>query len=269
MSEEGQKVTDKGEADSVPGELISAGTIGFQDISSAMAAGWRDFRRATVVSVAYALLAFIPGLLLLAAVGHFGISPMAPPFAGGFLLVGPAMLAGFFHIARTLEQGGKPGLADPYAAFFRAPPAIWLVAVFCLFMFLIWITDAGVIYGFLIGGQHLPYELPWLLRPSPEVMTFLGWGSLMGAVLAFIVYAVAAFSVPLLFERRAALVSAVNTSVRAVFKSFLPCLAWALLLGTAIIGSIVLLPLLLVVLPVMAYAGFFLYRSVLPPSDTA
>jgi len=42
-------------------------------------------------SMAFASLFALIGLVVLAAVGEFGISPMALPFAGGFMLVGPAV----------------------------------------------------------------------------------------------------------------------------------------------------------------------------------
>jgi uncharacterized membrane protein len=243
---------------------LSPQRIGYRDIVAALGSGWRTFRQAPAASIGYASVAALIGLVLLTASGYFGISPMALPLAGGFLLVGPAVLAGFFRIARILEQGGRPGLADPFIGLFRAPAGVWLMATFCLFMFLIWITDAGVVYAFLIGAKQLPQALPWLVRPSSEVLAFWGWSSLMGSVLAFIVFTVTAFSVPLLLERRANLVTAVHASVRAVFKSFLPCLAWALFLGIAVIGAVVLLPLLPVVLPLFAYAGLALHRSIFP-----
>jgi uncharacterized membrane protein len=81
---------------------------------------------------------------------------------------------------------------------------------------------------------------------------------------AFIILAVSAFSVPLLHERRVNLVQAINASFRAVFANFLPCIAWGLELTGATVLSIVLLPLFTVVLPVLAYASFDLYRKVFP-----
>lgn len=216
------------------------------------------------VSMAFASLFALIGLVLLTAVGKFGISPMALPFAGGFMLVGPALLTGFFQLAEICADGRKPHLVDAFAAFTRAPVALWLIAGLCAFLFLIWITDAGVLYSFMIGGEHLPYELPWLISLQRHVVAFEFWGALMGSVLAYIILAISAFSVPLLHERRANMVQAVNTSVRAVLGNFLTGIAWGLVLTSATLLSILLLPLLTVVLPVLAYASFALYHKVLP-----
>lgn len=237
--------------------------LSLADIGRAIRNG-RALRRALPgVSLAYAAVFTLFGLVLLIAIAAFGLSPMALPFAGGFMLIGPVLLTGYFEIARLQEQGVSPSLGDAFAAFRRAPTALWMLAVVCAFLFLIWITDAGILYSFTMGGIPVSYDIAWLR----ELVAFELWGSLMGSVLAYMIFAVSAFSVPLLYEDRCGLVKAVNTSVRTVLGNFLVCLCWGLVLGTVIMASILLLPLLLVTLPVMSYASFFLYRSTFPPQQ--
>jgi uncharacterized membrane protein len=68
---------------------------------------------------------------------------------------------------------------------------------------------------------------------------------------------------------RIGMVQAIHVSVRAVFGSFSASIAWgAVLTGTTLL-SILVLPLLLVTLPVLAYASFALYRFVVPPAVDA
>jgi len=244
--------------------ILNAEKITLADIGAVLRRGVHEYRQLILPSSVYALAPALIGLILLAVVGSYGVSPMSLPFAGGFMLAAPAMLTGFFQMSLSLEKGESPGVADPFLASIRAPAGVWMVAVFCAFMFAIWITDAGVLYAFLIGGVELPYALPWLVPPKDEVFTFWLWGSLMGSVLAFIIFAVSAFSVPLLFERRANLVDAVMASVKAVFRNFIPCLSWGLLISLAVIAAIIVLPALVVVLPILAYASFALYRRVFP-----
>ena len=74
-----------------------------------------------------------------------------------------------------------------------------------------------------------------------------------------------AFAVPLLFYRRTHLAGAVSTSVKAVFSSFLPMLAWGVLLSVVMLAAILLfLPLFPVIFPVLAYASRQAYREVFP-----
>jgi uncharacterized membrane protein len=260
-----------GEDQSAPasnGAGLQPRRFGAADIRAALTAGWHRFRALPGPSVAFAALFALIGLALLWGVGHLGLSPMALPFAGGFMLVGPAFLTGFFRLADLSAAGASPRLADALAAFARAPAGLWVVAMVCAFLFLVWITDAAVLYAFTVGGLHLPYELPWLLRWQREVVAFELWAALLGAALAFMILAVSAFSVPLLHDRRAALAPAVGASVRAVFRSLPASLGWGLLLTAVILLSILLLPLLAVALPVLAYASRALYHTVFPPGLT-
>ena len=219
------------------------------------------------MSLAYAAVFTLVGLVLLSAIGAFGLSPMALPIAGGFMLVGPILLTGYFELARIQEQGGKPRLADAFAAFRKVPAGLWLLAVLCAFLFLIWITDAGILYSLIIGGTDLGLDLTWLRDHGDEVLTYALWGSLMGSVLAYMIFTVSAFSVPLIYEGRTGLVQGVHASARAVLGNFRVCLAWGIVLGTVVVASILLLPALLFTLPVMSYASFALYRRTFP--DTA
>jgi uncharacterized membrane protein len=234
------------------------------DIADSLAIGWRSFLSVPAASIAYAGVFALIGVLLLATVGRLGISPMALPLSGGFLLVGPALLTGFFRLAAIAADSDQPRILDAFAAFVQAPAGLWLVALVCSFLFLIWITDAAVLYAMMIGGEHLPYELPWLIRLQRHVVAFELWGSLVGSVLALIIFAISAFSVPLLHEGRAPVVRAITASVRAVFGNFLVSIAWALVLAAGTFLAILLLPFFVAVFPVLAYASFALYRKVFP-----
>lgn len=242
--------------------------FGPSDIRRALGVGFATFRAIPGPSIGFASLFAVIGLTLLAAIGRSGFSPMAIPLAGGFLLIGPALLVGFFRIAVIAADGGRPRLSDAFLAFMRAPASLWLVASICFFLFLIWITDAAVLYAMMIGDENLPYELPWMIRLQRNVIAFELWCSLMGSVLAVILFSISAFSVPLLYEGRASLVQAMTASVRAVIGSVITSLAWGILLVGAILFSILIFPLFMVVFPVLAYASFALYRNVFPLSDT-
>jgi len=128
------------------------------DIQAALAAGLDVFRAVPGVSMAFAALFTLTGLALLAALGNFGLSPLALPFAGGFMLVGPVVLAGFFRLSERHRAGHPARLGDAFRAFAGLPAGLWMLILICGFLFLIWITDAGVLYSFMIGGDHLTYE---------------------------------------------------------------------------------------------------------------
>lgn len=231
--------------------------IAVATVFTAVAGGWAAFRERPASAVAFAAVFAVIGLGIFGALAYFGLSAMMLPFAGGFLLVGPAVLAGFFGLRRAGAAGRRPGFADVLAGFRQAPRGLWVLAGVCTLLLLIWLTDAATVYSFMIGGTT---------PDAGQVARFHAWTSLMGAVLAFIVFNITAFAVPLLFDGRAQLVGAVTASVRGVFTNPGPMLVWAVLLAGAIIATILFPPLLLVSLPCLAFASDLLYLQVFPPA---
>lgn len=245
-------------------ETLVPARLTFADIRFALGTGLAMLHSLPGVSVYYAGIFATLGLILLSATGAVGLSPMALPLAGGFMLVGPILLTGYFDLVRLYEEGRQPDLGDAFRAFSHAPRELWMLAALCAFLFLIWITDAGILYSFMVGGADLTYDLAWLPQQGGDVLAFGLWGALVGSVLAFIIFTVSAFSVPLIYERRAGLVQGVSASTRAVLGNFLVCLTWGITLSSVILVSIVVMPLLLLTLPVLSYASFALYRRAFP-----
>ena len=157
----------------------------------------------------------------------------------------------------TMMKGGTPatkglkvGIAELGAAPADQPK------------FMIFVTDAAILYAYMIGGA--PVWLADLMPAAMNVVKFVKWAGVSGFVVAFLLFGISAFSVPLLCERRIGLVGAVVTSVRVVFGNFTVAIFWAFFLSTATIASVLLLPLLPLTLPWLAYASRALYRQVLP-----
>lgn len=236
---------------------------GISSLRQALAEGWAMANATRGVSIAYAAVFTLAGLAIVGTLLALGLTPFVVAAAGAFMLVGPSILAGFFGIARSHEAGERPGFGSVAGGFAAAAPAVWVLALVCALLFMIFVTDAAILYSYMVGVT--PVWLTDLVPATANVMKFLRWGAVSGLVIAFLLFCVSAFSVPLLCERRAGLVDAVTASVRVVFGSFLPSMLWAALISGLIIGSILLLPLLPMTLPWLAYASRALYRQVLPP----
>jgi uncharacterized membrane protein len=231
-------------------------------IRRALAEGWHIASGTRAVSIAYALLFVLGGAAIMGSLLARGHAPFVVAAAGAFMLVGPAILAGFFGIARAYEAGGQVTTAAVAAGFASAAGALWALALVCGLLFMIFVTDAAILYAYMVGGT--PVWLADLLPASAGVVNFVKWAAVSGFVVALLLFAISAFAVPLLCERRAGLVDAVVTSVRAVIGNVVPALAWAFLISAAIIASVLFLPLLPLTLPWLAYASRALYREVLP-----
>lgn len=229
-------------------------------LAESLAEGWQMTRATLRPSVGYSLVFTFIGLLGLVLLNAFGFLPFMLAMAGSFMIFGPVMLAGFYGIARAREAGEAPGFGAILDGFRQAAPSFWVLALVCLLLFLIFVTDAAILYSYMVGDLPLSFES--ILENGPKALRFLFWAKVSGAFIAGMVYVVTAFSVPLLCERKAELVPAVVTSIRATFGNAVAALAWALLLGSLGIAASIFLPALPLVLPWLAYSGRALARRV-------
>lgn len=233
-------------------------------VARALRQGRATARSAGATSLAYAGVFAVFGAFIIGGLLKGGMTPFVLAAAGAFMLVGPITLAGFFGLARAVEAGRRPGPDDVFNGFHHPPGALWAIAMVCALLFVIFVTDVGILYSYMIGGTPLfPADM---LAPPATATRFLFWASISGIVVAFLIFTISAFSVPLLCERRTHLVNAVVTSVRLVFHNFTTAMIWAIFLSLATITSIILLPLFPFVMPALAYASHALYREALPLS---
>ena len=89
---------------------------------------------------------------------------------------------------------------------------------------------------------------------------------MIGALLAALVFAMSAISVPMLVDRKTDVATAIATSFRAVRLNLAAMTLWAaLLVALMVIGFATLLLGMIVVLPWAAHASWHAYRDLMQP----
>ena len=237
-------------------------TILLPDLVQALQEGYRTTRATLRISVGYTLLFVVAGTLICGGLAVNGLSPFIIAAAGAFMLSGPIILAGFFGITQAYENQQIASFSAIKAGFFRADPTLWILVLICGLLFMIFVTDAAILYAYIVG--RTPVWPTHLLEPDSATMRFYQATLISGGVIALMLFCVSAFSVPLLCEKRTNLVNAVVISVKTVFSNFALTLSWAILVSSIIIASVLLLPLLTITLPWLAHASWALYRKALP-----
>jgi uncharacterized membrane protein len=238
------------------------GSLTIDSLHRAIKKGWEMFSQTRSLSVTYAMIFAVIGLLIFVGIVRASFAPMIFPLAGGFMLIGPVLLLGFFALADRVALGEECAFSDITNGFARTSREMLVIAFICTLLFIIWITNVATLYGFIVG--RTPSTLLAIISPAENVLTFLFWSSLLGALLALMIFAISAFSVPLLYYRRAGLVKAVALSLTAVFDNLVPSILWAVILSVTIISSIIVFPLFLLTFPVLAFASHTLYRELFP-----
>ena len=230
-----------------------------------LAAGWRDLTRAPALSLGYGAVFSLVSFGITFGLMRSGFHALILPLAAGFMLVGPMLAVGLYEISRRLEAGEAVNLRAVLGNCKVCLPRVgWMGAALMLFLFA-WMQIAALLFMLFFGGEHYPAEPELLfsvLFYTPRGIAFVFVGSAVGAVLAVMVFAISAISVPLLVERDIDIVGAAEISIRVVRDNMRPMLLWAMLIALFTAAGIATFFVgLIVTFPLIGHATWHAYRA--------
>jgi uncharacterized membrane protein len=244
--------------------------VGLADLRAIVAAGIADFRAAPRTSLAIAAVYTFGGWLIAANLMVLDLPYLVYPLAMGFALIAPFVAVAFYDVARTRELGGRPSLASVLRSVKAATRSeLRWMALITAFAFFIWMDIAAMLTLSFFGATALDLDaFVTELLTTPKGWVFIVVGHVLGAAIALLVFSISAVSFPMLFDRPVDVFVAIGTSVSLVKTSPAAMGVWcatiAAAIGLALASLLLLLP---VVLPVLGYASWHLYRrAVLPPA---
>lgn len=200
-----------------------------------------DFIRAPGQSLLYGLLFAIPCWLIGSLVLSTGNPMYILPMLVAFVMIGPLLAVGLYDISWQLERNHKPTLMHSLRAMWRNPTPQWGMAVMLVLFMVLWLRVASMIYAIY----------PDMTDSWQAFAPFLTIGTLTGAFFTATVFALSAFSLPILVERKVDIMTALVTSINAVLANKWVMLLWAAVIflmvaigfATAFFGMIILMPL--------------------------
>lgn len=233
------------------------------DLKAALAAGWRDFRRAPLFGIAFAAVYVLGGWLIWTAVTQKGQIWWTLPAAAGFPILGPFIACGLYEVSRRLQAGEPLDWHGVFGVIFRQKDRqIPSIAVVIVVFFLFWNFLAHMIFALFLGNATMTNVSSSLgVFATREGMIMLVVGTAVGAIFATLLFALTVVSMPMLLEREVDFVTAMLTSVAVVRESPLVMLGWGALIGLLLFAA--MLPGFLglfIVLPVLGHASWHLYR---------
>ena len=233
------------------------------DINWALSEGWKDFNAKRGDVLVLAVLYPVLGLLTAVIALNDRLLPVFFPLVAGLSVMGPAVAAGFYEIARRREAGIDSSwihFFDPLNGRSRTP--LFMLTLMSLVFFVTWIAAAWLIYQATLA-QVEPMTIVGgfqQLFSTPEGWTMVIVGNLVGAVFAVLTVVLTLVSFPMVVDKPVDAGTAVGTSIRAVGRNPGAVASWGLrVAGLLILGSIPLFIGLAVVLPVLGYATWHLY----------
>jgi uncharacterized membrane protein len=194
--------------------------------------GWRDMWSAPRQSLTYGsivvLLSFALAYVAVELGGYWELLSLV----SGFILIAPVLAVGTYAISRQLEHGKTPSLRRCMREEQRAFGNLMVFALMLMVVFLVWARAGSAIHVFF----PIDSEPGW-----QEYLTFFGIGSAVGSIFALIVFSAAAFSLPMLVDRKVDTVTAVVTSINAVLRNRPAMVVWAACIVCAVAPGFALL----------------------------
>jgi uncharacterized membrane protein len=220
--------------------------------------GWQDIKQAPGPSLSYGILFVLFSYLLVYFALSFDSLVVLLSLLSGFIFVGPVIALGFYDISRQLELGRTPTLGHAIKTSLRHTGNEMLFATFLLVIFLVWARVVSVIHVFY----------PTLAEPSlAEKATFLGVGFAVGTLFAIFIFCISAFSLSMIMDRKADMVTAIVTSFNAVMRNKRAMFLWALLIVAAVgFGMVTAFIGLAISLPLLGHATWHAYQETIDSS---
>ncbi|OLF78054.1 hypothetical protein AWH62_03410 [Maricaulis sp. W15] len=229
-------------------------------------AGWQDFVRAPRVCLTYGAIFVVIGLVITLGLGLVGFSSAVPVALSGFALVAPAFAVGIYQVSHALERGETPRFLVIVSRIPSRISQIAFLSLLLLLLLLVWVRIAQVLliviapYSPLEAGPFLNY-----LLTDAAGLTLLAIGTLVGAGLATLAFAISALAFPMLIDRDVDAITALTTSLKAVINQPFVMLTWAWLIAFFIGAGIAFFGIgLAVAFPWIALATWHAYRDFLP-----
>ena len=221
--------------------------------------GWKDFRAAPRLSLAWGGFCFLISILVVLVSFKVGGAILLLSVLSGFIFVAPLLAFGMYSVSRQLCLGRKPSLMHTLKAA-RKPFANSLVfALVLLVVFLLWARAGTMVHIFFPTDGEIRLE---------DLMLYLGVGSAVGSIFAFICFACSVFSLPFIANREVDVITAVVSSINAVLRNRITMLLWAITVSVlTAVGFLTLLLGFIVIIPWVGYATWHAYRDALDVSD--
>ncbi len=229
-----------------------------------LAAGWSDLLKAPKTSLTYGLIFFIAGHLIGFSIWFFDVAYLVLPLSAGFMLLGPILAVGLYDTSRRLEQNESTKFTETMFAWERNTVQIAYMGLLLMLFLLAWIRIATLIFALFFSDNPPRPEQEFIIDVffSSTSLPFLTTGTIVGAILAVIVFAISAFSIPMLLDRQVTVITAVVASVNAVRENTGAMIIWGVLIvGFTAAGIVIGFLGLVITMPLIAHATWHAYRE--------
>ncbi|MFT6675711.1 MAG: putative membrane protein [Sulfitobacter sp.] len=233
------------------------------DFRASLALGLRDFLSNPIIDLVFASVFVGAGWIMAMITYATGQTFWLILAVLGFPLVGALAALGFYETSRRKAAGQIPRLPDVIGVVWnnRSGQLPWLAAIIVV-IFLFWFFLGHMIFALFLGLSpmtNVSTSAEVFLRADGVAM--LGFGTMIGAAFALLVFALTVLGMPMLLDRDVDFITAMLRSMAAVRDSFGLFVLWGLFIGA--VTLLAMLPMFLglfIAMPVLGHTTWHLYQ---------
>lgn len=217
--------------------------------------GYADFQQNRPQAILYGAGVTALAWLAVAVLIRFELSWMVLPAVSGMLLLLPLLSAGLYLMVGVMRE--QPG-AHCWAQ-------LSLAGAILMVLQLAWLRAATILFALVFGLKPFPGALGSLevIFSSPAGWLMLAAGSAVGGLFAAFGFAITAFAIPMLVDRRVDAFTAMGRSFSTVAHNLPVTLRWAAILTGLTALSVLSAGLLFVVIfPILGFSTWRAYQDI-------
>ncbi len=250
----------------VSAPVATRGTISVRKVKitaplSWLASGWKAFRRAPGASLLYG------GMFSLACVSVMWLTTAFTGFTVAFitslLLAGPFLAAGLYVGARQQHDGAPTSIRDALSVVFERRSNLGLYTVLLALIMVAWARVSALLFAIKFNTINPSVEAYLALFSGPTDIVILSYFFGIGLLLALVVFVTSAIAIPMIVDRDAEPLRAMQISARAVAANWKPMILWAaIIVALTAFGIATMFAAMLVLFPILGYAAWHSYNEI-------
>lgn len=186
-------------------------------------------------------------------------------FLTGLMLIGPFLAAGLYVAARQSEAGAPVSIQTSLHLIWERRTNLSLFALFLGLIAAAWVRLSALLFAIKFSAfspSIQSYQSALSGAGFDPIVTgfFIGIGFLLAAT----VFVTSALAIPLILDRDAGPITAIQASARAFGKNWPAMLLWAaLIVSLSGLGILTFFVGMIVIFPMLGYATWHSYRQML------